>query len=163
MFDENLLKQSKALGEILREKNKNLATAESCTGGNIAGIITAIPGSSGYFSGGIIAYSNEVKVKLLHVKEETLKNYGAVSEQTVVEMVKGVAEALNTGCAVATSGIAGPDGGTLEKPVGTIWIAAKYENKILTYRQKGDEGRLLNIKNAVKKAMEMMIQLIKER
>ena len=114
------MKTEEKVGELLKAKNFSLSTAESCTGGGIAALITSVPGSSEYFKGGIVAYSNEIKADLLHVSVETLAQYGAVSRETVVEMVKGAMKTLKTDCAVATSGIAGPGGGTPEKPVGTV-------------------------------------------
>ena len=110
------------IGELLKKRKLTVSTAESCTGGSIAERLTSIAGSSEYFKGSIVAYSNEVKKDLLYVSSETLEKYGAVSEETVIEMVKGAMKALKTDCAVATSGIAGPGGGTPEKPVGTVWI-----------------------------------------
>ena len=121
------------IGELLKKRKLTVSTAESCTGGSIAERLTSIAGSSEYFKGSIVAYSNEVKKDLLYVSSETLEKYGAVSEETVIEMVKGAMKALKTDCAVATSGIAGPGGGTPEKPVGTVWIAAGYKNEIRTY------------------------------
>lgn len=107
-------KLSKEISEFFWREGFTLATAESCTAGNVPAVITAIPGSSRFYKGGIVAYANEVKQSLLHVSQETLEKYGAVSEETVVEMVKGVMETLGTDYAVATSGIAGPAGGTPE-------------------------------------------------
>ena len=129
------------IGELLKKRKLTVSTAESCTGGSIAERLTSIAGSSEYFKGSIVAYSNEVKKDLLYVSSETLEKYGAVSEETVVEMVKGAMKALKTDCAVATSGIAGPGGGTPEKPVGTVWIAAGYKNEIRTYKQETNRGR----------------------
>ena len=140
------MKLEEKVGELLKEEKLFLSTAESCTGGGIAVLITSIPGSSEYFNGGIVAYSNEIKMSLLHVSAETLEKYGAVSRETVTEMVKGAMKTLKTDCAVATSGIAGPGGGTPEKPVGTVWIAAAYKNEIVTMKQEGDEGRKGNVK-----------------
>ena len=111
------------LGKILREKNKTVSTAESCTGGYISHLITLVPGSSDYYAGSIVSYSWDVKKTLLGVHENTLSTYGAVSEQTVIEMLKGLLEKLNTDYGIAVSGIMGPDGGTEDKPVGTVWIA----------------------------------------
>ena len=139
------MKLEEEIGELLKAKNLSLSTAESCTGGGIAALITSVPGSSEYFNGGIVAYSNEIKQDLLHVSAETLARHGAVSRETVVEMVKGAMKTLKTDCAVATSGIAGPGGGTQEKPVGTIWIAAAYKNEIVTMKQEGDCGRAGNV------------------
>ena len=107
----------------LRESGKTFACAESCTGGNLAHLITAIPGASRYFLGGVVAYSNEVKINVLGVCAEDLHTYGAVSEQVALQMAQGVRKLTGADYAVATTGIAGPDGGTAEKPVGTVWIA----------------------------------------
>ncbi len=110
------------IGTLLLEKKLKLATAESCTGGLVADRITNIPGSSEYFHGGIIAYSYEAKVALLNVSWDTLQKHGAVSKEIVIEMALGARKALDVDIAVAISGIAGPDGGLPDKPVGTTWI-----------------------------------------
>ena len=150
---------SKEISEIFWREGYTLATAESCTAGNIAVVITAIAGSSRFYKGGIIAYANEIKCNFLHVQPETLEKYGAVSEETVTEMVKGAMEAMGTDHAVATSGIAGPGGGTPEKPVGTIWIAAGNKNHILTEKLTEDEGREINNQNATTKALQLLLKL----
>lgn len=150
------MKLEEEIGKLLKAKNLSLSTAESCTGGGVAALITSVPGSSEYFNGSIVAYSNEVKISLLHVSAETLEKHGAVSCETVTEMVKGAMKTLKTDCAVATSGIAGPDGGTPEKPVGTVWIAAAYKNEIVTMRQEGDRGRMENVQNAIQNALLML-------
>lgn len=155
------MKLEEKIGDLLLSKKLTLSTAESCTGGSIAALITSVPGSSAYFNGGIVAYSNEVKRTLLHVSDETLEKYGAVSRETVIEMAKGAMEALKTDCAVATSGIAGPGGGTREKPVGTVWIAAAYKNEIITFRQEGDDGREGNVQKAVQNALMMLSDCLK--
>jgi nicotinamide-nucleotide amidase len=111
------------IGKILKEKNKTVSTAESCTGGYISHLITTVPGSSAYYEGSIISYSYNVKETLLGVKKDTLEKCGAVSEQTVIEMLDGLLKKLNTDYGIAVSGIMGPDGGMPEKPVGTVWIA----------------------------------------
>ncbi len=111
------------IGKLLKSKNKTVSVAESCTGGYIAHLITSIPGSSDYFQGSIVSYSYDVKQKMLGVREETLNNYGAVSEETVTEMLKGLLGKMNTDYGIAVSGIMGPGGGSEEKPVGTVWIA----------------------------------------
>lgn len=144
------------IGECLKDKGMTLSTAESCTGGGIAALITSVPGSSSYFKGGIVAYSNEVKMNLLHVSPQTLEKYGAVSRETVIEMAKGAMEALKTECAVATSGIAGPGGGTLEKPVGTIWMAVSCRDKIVTRKEEGDLGRIENVKRTIQDVLAML-------
>jgi nicotinamide-nucleotide amidase len=122
------------IGKILKEKNKTMGTAESCTGGYIAHLITAVAGSSDYYKGTVVSYSNEAKIDILGVKAETLENFGAVSEETVREMVKGAIKTLDVDYALATSGIMGPGGGTEEKPVGTVWIAAGNNEKIDTLK-----------------------------
>ena len=155
------MKLEEKIGELLKEKNLSLSTAESCTGGSIAALLTSVPGSSAYFNGGIVAYSNEVKMDLLHVSAETLERYGAVSRETVTEMARGAMKALKTDCAVATSGIAGPGGGTPEKPVGTVWIAAAYKNEIVTFRQDGDDGRDRNVQKAVQNALMLLCEKLK--
>lgn len=116
--------------ENARRQNLSIATAESCTGGMIASALTAIPGSSDVFKGGIVSYSNEVKTKELGVDDTTLSEYGAVSEQTAREMASGASRILDVDVAVAVTGIAGPEGGTAEKPVGTVWIGLAYENHV---------------------------------
>ncbi len=149
------------IGELLKKRKLTVSTAESCTGGSIAERLTSIAGSSEYFKGSIVAYSNEVKKDLLYVSSETLEKYGAVSEETVIEMVKGAMKALKTDCAVATSGIAGPGGGTPEKPVGTVWIAAGYKNEIRTYKQETNRGRAMNIERAGNNALLILRDLLK--
>jgi PncC family amidohydrolase len=150
----------KRVGDYLCEKHLTLATAESCTGGSIAGLVTSVPGSSQYFKGGVIAYANEVKTSVLGVDEETLSRYGAVSEQTVREMLRGVMDLMKVDCAVATSGIAGPGGGTIHKPVGTIWIGAAMDGEIVTFMQSGDSGRELNVDHAVNCALNLLLKLL---
>lgn len=110
------------IGNILRQRHATLGTAESCTGGLISHRITDVPGSSEYFAGGIVAYSYEAKVALLNVSWDTLNTKGAVSKETVLEMARGARQALGVDIAVSVSGIAGPGGGTPEKPVGSTWI-----------------------------------------
>ena len=154
---------SKVLSDIFWKESLTLATAESCTAGNIAAMITAIPGSSRFYKGGIIAYSDEVKVNILGVTPETLASVGAVSEETVIEMVKGAMKSMKSDCAVATSGIAGPTGGTPDKPVGTVWIAAAKHDKVITMKASGDEGRNKNIENATLHALQMLQKLFQNQ
>lgn len=151
---------SKEISDLFWKEGLTLATAESCTAGNVAAAITAIPGSSHFYRGGIIAYSNEVKENMLGVNPETLENKGAVSEETVIEMVKGAMKSMNSDCAVATSGIAGPTGGTPDKPIGTIWIAASLKEKVVTLKLEGDEGREKNTANATQKALQLLRKLL---
>ena len=154
---------SKEISEIFWREGYTLATAESCTAGNVAAIITAIPGSSRFYKGGIVAYDNKVKQDLLHVSAETLEKFGAVSEETVVEMVKGAIQTLGVDYAMATSCIAGPAGGTPEKPVGTIWIAAGNGEKVITAKLTEDEGRDKNIQAATKKALQLLLELCQNK
>lgn len=146
------------VGKILKERNMTMGTAESCTGGYIAHLITTIPGSSVYFKGSIVSYANEIKEKVLGVREETIMQHGAVSEETVIEMVQGALKQLNTDYAVAVSGIMGPDGGTAEKPVGTVWIAAGNKEKTATLklnlrfdRKRNTEMTAMNALNFLRK------------
>ena len=149
-----------ALGSILAERGETLATAESCTGGNIAHEITRIAGSSVYFKGSVVAYSNEVKTRVLNVSSEILSGFGAVSRETVLQMVSGVQRLLSSDCAIATSGIAGPGGGSVEKPVGTVWIAVRYgersEGECFCF--EGDREQV--IARATQSALLMLIQLM---
>ena len=150
------------LGQLLEAKQSTLSTAESCTGGGVAAAITAIPGSSGYFHGGIVAYTNEVKQRLLGVNPQTIQCFTAVSRETVEEMVRGAMKVLCTDAAIATSGIAGPEGGTLDIPVGVIWIAVAYKNEIVTFKQEGDCGRSENVRRAIKKSLEILIKQLEK-
>jgi PncC family amidohydrolase len=120
------------IGDLLRGRGWTISAAESCTGGLISGLLTSVPGSSDYFSGGIVAYSNEIKMNLLSVSPETLEKFGAVSEETAREMAAGVKKVLKTDVGVSVSGIAGPGGGTAQKPVGTIAMGVDIPRKIIT-------------------------------
>lgn len=154
---------SKEISEIFWKEGFSLSTAESCTAGNVAAIITAVPGSSHFYKGGIVAYANELKQNILQVEAETLETYGAVSEETVIEMVKGAMQVFNTDFAVATSGIAGPAGGTPEKPVGTIWVAAGCKDKIVTAKLTEDNGRDKNIQSATKKTLQLLLDICQKQ
>ncbi len=148
------------IGQMLNETNKKLAVAESCTGGYIAHLVTSVPGSSNYFSGSVTAYSNSVKQNILHVKKSSLLQYGAVSEAVAIEMAQGVKQALNSEYAVATTGIAGPDGGTEEKPVGTVWIAVAGENEVIAKKFEFGDNRERNIIRSSQTALQLLRQLI---
>lgn len=123
---------AKALINILREKRMNISFAESCTGGNVASLITKVAGASDVFKGSVVCYSNEVKQEILKVSTHTLQTYGAVSEECVREMVIGVKELMKTDVALSISGIAGPTGGTPEKPIGTVWMGLSWQNTMVT-------------------------------
>ncbi len=149
-----------ALAELLTNKNITISTAESCTSGNIARLITSVSGSSEYFKGGIVAYSNEIKSSLLKVSEETLEKYGAVSKETVEQMLRGQLELLGTDFGIAVSGIAGPSGGTEEKPVGTTWIAVGNKEKIIAKKYTFGTRRLLNVRFASARALDNLRRFI---
>lgn len=161
MFDENDTSPEIIVANLLTKRSLTLAAAESCTGGRIASAITSLPGSSTYFKGGVVAYTNEIKIELLNVSPETLDRYGAVSEETVIEMVNGAMKTLKADCAIATSGIAGPTGGSPGKPVGTVWIAVGYKNKVITMKQEGDRGRLTNMERVVNNALLLLYEILK--
>ena len=143
-----------------KAKGVMIATAESCTGGLIAHEITAIPGSSAHFMGSMVTYSNEAKMTILGVKEQSLIDHGAVSEQVVKEMAEGVRKKLRTDYSIATSGIAGPDGGTEEKPVGTVWVAISGANKTFTKRLNLGKSRSRNIRISMLSALNWLRQEI---
>ncbi len=146
------------VGQLLKEKQKTLSTAESCTGGYIAHLITSIAGSSEYFEGSVVSYSNNVKMNVLHVPETALTEHGAVSREVVEAMAQGAKELIKTDYAVATSGIAGPTGGTDEKPVGTTWIAVATPDKTVSKLFHFGEHRGRNIRRAALAALEMLRQ-----
>ena len=148
------------LGDRLRERGLTLSTAESCTGGNIAHEITSIAGSSDYFKGAVVSYANEVKMSLLGVSEQDIINHGVVSEPVVRQMVEGVARALGTDCAIATSGVAGPGGGTPAKPVGTVWMAAKCGDRVVAQVKQlpGDRNRVIT--RATLEAQLLLLSLL---
>jgi nicotinamide-nucleotide amidase len=137
-----------AVGNMLRDKKLTVSVAESCTGGYLSHLITSVPGSSEYFLGSMIPYAYEIKMRQLGVKPETLEQYGAVSEQTIIEMANLVRAKFTTDIGVATSGIAGPGGATPEKPVGTVWIAYSDKHQTVTRKLQLSKERSLNIKMA---------------
>ena len=152
----------KILGNLLLQKNKTLATAESCTGGYIAHLITGIPGSSSFYKGTIVSYDNAVKTSLLKVPEDMLAQNGAVSEPVVVQMVKGILQNIPTDYAIAVSGIMGPDGGSADKPVGTVWIAVGNAQKQMTQQLHFRFNRQRNIQLTAVNAMNLMRKFILE-
>ncbi|MDR2293365.1 MAG: competence/damage-inducible protein A [Prevotellaceae bacterium] len=164
VYGENSDNLASATGKLLQQKKAMLATAESCTGGHIANMITANAGSSKYFAGSVVAYSNDVKIKMLGVKASDIERYGAVSEQVVRQMAQGVRIAFNSDYAVATSGIAGPDGGTVEKPVGAVWIAVATPRKTVAQKYVLSKLRDVNISRASAIALNMLrLELINEK
>jgi len=157
-YDGDVIEQ--VIGDLINEKSLTLGTAESCTGGYLAHLITSIAGSSSYFKGSIIAYANEVKESALGVSSNTLEEYGAVSEETIIEMARGVQKQLGVDIGIATSGIAGPDGGTKDKPVGTIWIAIAIGDEVKTRQLKLFKDRLLNIKMTAVSSLAMLWRIL---
>lgn len=149
-----------AIGNMLMEKGSTVGIAESCTGGYIAHLITSLPGSSAWFKGSVVSYANEIKEALLGVSKDTLNTVGAVSEETVQQMLQGVLQQLNTGYAVATSGIMGPDGGTPEKPVGTVWIAAGNKTRMIAEKFVFRYDRARNIEMTANYALNMLRKII---
>ncbi|TNE67872.1 MAG: CinA family nicotinamide mononucleotide deamidase-related protein [Bacteroidetes bacterium] len=145
VYGEEADSLEQALGRLLLERGLQFGTAESCTGGYIAHLITSVPGASAYFPGTIVSYSYEMKTKLLGVKPDTLATFGAVSAETVQEMALGALDTLEVDIALAVSGIAGPDGGTPDKPVGTVWMAVADRDRVITARHVFARDRLKNI------------------
>ena len=142
-YDEETLET--ALGKLLKNAGKTIALAESCSGGYVSHLITTVPGSSAYFQGAVVPYHNAFKERILGVKSETLSSHGAVSEATVAEMAEGVRALFNSDYGLASSGIAGPDGGTADKPVGTVWIGCAGPEGVETRKLQLTQDRMLNI------------------
>jgi nicotinamide-nucleotide amidase len=148
------------IGRLLKNSNATIGTAESCTGGFLANQITSVPGSSAYFEGSVVSYSNSIKMNVLGVSRETLEEFGAVSEQTAREMAEGARRVLNTTFAVSTTGIAGPDGGTAEKPVGTVWIACATPDETFTQLLTLRNNRKINIELTSSYALNLLRKTI---
>lgn len=153
---------SREISPILWKAGETLCTAESCTSGQISAAITTVPGSSTYFKGGVICYTNEIKTKLLEVPQEMLDEKGPVSEEVVRAMLQGALKLMDTTYAVAITGYAGPGGGS-EAPVGTIWIAVGDSNEVVVEKLEGDEGRDMNLAKATLVALQMLLDLLKKR
>ena len=149
-------KMEGVVGDLLTAQNASVSTAESCTGGAVAKMITSVSGSSNYFEGSVICYSNICKINQLHVQENALQNHGAVSQEVVEQMAIGVKRKLNTDYGLATSGIAGPTGGTPEKPVGTIWIALATKNGVISKKLNLGYSRDRNIHVTSLSALNML-------
>ena len=150
------------VGEKLRSMGQTIGTAESCTGGSIAALITSVAGSSDYFVGSVVAYANAIKQQVLGVSESDLKKYGAVSRQVVEQMAKGALRVLDCDWSIATSGIAGPGGGTPEKPVGTIWVAVANKNKVISQKYHFNTTREQNIQRTVNMALMLLLEMLNE-
>ncbi|HID38645.1 MAG TPA: competence/damage-inducible protein A [Calditrichaeota bacterium] len=160
IFADRPIELEERLGEILVEKKLTLAVAESFTGGLLSNLLTDISGSSRYFLGAAVTYSNESKMQLLGVQDDTLAKYGAVSEATVLEMLKGVQKSFGSHCAIATTGIAGPTGATPGKPVGLCYIAARYGNKTAVREFRFGTDRIINKRRGAVAGMEMLRRLL---
>lgn len=157
--DEDISLQE-AIGKLLDQRGKSVSTAESCTGGYISHLLTSIPGSSHYFKGSIVSYANEIKQTVLKVSPDTFSTVGAVSEETVTQMIRGVLPLMDTDYAIATSGIMGPDGGTAEKPVGTVWVAVGNHQKIVAQKFYFRFDRQRNIELTATNALNMLRKFI---
>lgn len=152
----------KQLGHLLRKKKMTIATAESCTGGEIAHLITSVPGSSDYFKGSVISYATEIKSNVLGVSDEDIEREGVVSETVVLQMAEGVKHLMGTDFAVSTSGVAGPEGGTPELPVGTVWIGVATPLKTFARKFVFSFTRERNIAKAAAKALELVMTELQE-
>lgn len=160
-FDDDELEE--VLGQFLTDEEESIAVAESCTGGNVAARFTRFPGSASYFLGGVVSYSNEMKMNVLKVKSETLESFGAVSEQTAIEMAEGVRKLAGSTYGLSTTGIAGPGGGTPEKPVGTVWIACASPESTVTLKLNLGGDRKQNIEMTTVHVMNLLRKTMNNR
>jgi nicotinamide-nucleotide amidase len=156
IYGEGEITLEEKVGNLLLSKNLTVSTAESCTGGKIASLITSVPGSSAWFKGSVVAYDNSIKTGLLGVDPEIINRYGAVSEETATAMAEGIRRLTGTDFAIAVTGVAGPAGGTPEKPVGTVWIAIVSERGIITEKQRFADDRLINISRSAHTALNLL-------
>ena len=161
VFEDKII--SREIGDILYDSNLTVGTAESCTGGRIAEGLIAIPGASNYFKGGIICYSDEIKERILGVDGQLIETNTAVDEEVARQMVKGAVETLGVNYAIASTGFAGPGGGTSEIPVGTIWIACGTADNIVTMKLQEDFGRDINLAIATSKALRLFLDFLNEQ
>lgn len=159
-FEKKIL--SREIQQYLYESGLTVGSAESCTGGRIAEAIIAVPGASTYFKGGVISYTNEVKERLLGVEHQLLEEKTAVCEDVAKAMVKGAIKTLGVDYAIASTGTAGPGGGTADIPVGTIWLACGTADNIVTMKLTEDYGRDINLAIATSKALQMFINYLKD-
>ncbi|MRT94217.1 competence/damage-inducible protein A [Ancylomarina sp. 16SWW S1-10-2] len=159
-FDDEKIEH--VIANLLLDRKMTVSTAESCTGGNMAHIFTSMAGSSAYFKGSVVAYSNEVKANVLGVNPASLEEFGAVSQQVVEQMATGACKVLGTDYSIATSGIAGPDGGTEEKPVGTVWIAVAFKGGVVSEKFAFSKERSRNIRVASLAGFNMLRKLMVE-
>lgn len=162
IFGEDDISLEEALAAALKAKGKTIATAESCTGGYIAQLLTSKPGSSAFYLGGFVSYDNQVKIETLKVSKESIEDDGAVSKTVVEQMANGARNLLKTDFAIATSGVAGPDGGTEDKPVGTVWIAIASEKGVQAKKFLFEQNRERNIRRSAMAALSMVLKAVKE-
>jgi nicotinamide-nucleotide amidase len=162
IFGEENDTLEKTVGLLLKGKEKTVATAESCTGGYIAHMITSVPGSSGYFKGSIVSYANEIKIAELGVSADIFQTVGAVSEECVKQMAEGIRKKFKTDYAISTSGIAGPDGGTETKPVGTVWVAVSSESQTITKLFNMGDNRERTIQRTAIQGLDMLRKMLLE-
>ena len=163
IYGEGTDSMQKVIGKTLKERGMTVGVAESCTGGFLASLFTSQPGASEYFYGGVISYDNSVKMNVLGVEKEVLEKYGAVSQECAEQMAAGARRVLGTDYAIATTGIAGPDGGTPEKPAGTVWIAVASPEGVTSKKFTFNSTRRnINIERFAANALNMLrLQLIK--
>ncbi len=161
MLQDEITALAETVGQALKERGLHIGTAESCTGGLLAGALTAIPGSSEYVKGGVVAYSNEIKENLLGVRSATLAEHGAVSGQTAEEMAQGAQQRLDADVGVGITGVAGPGGGSEDKPVGLVYIGVATPNEVRVRRDiwPGSRGQIREA--SVKAALEFVMELLK--
>jgi nicotinamide-nucleotide amidase len=163
IYGEDEVTLEEATGRLLSDNKLTVSTAESCTGGRIASLITSVPGSSAWFTGSVVAYDNSVKTGVLGVSPGTISRFGAVSEETAREMASGMLRLAKTDYAIAVTGIAGPDGGTPEKPVGTVWIALASRDGVSAEKHRFADDRTINISRSAYTALNMLRKQIISR
>jgi nicotinamide-nucleotide amidase len=151
-----------SVGKLLTQKKSSVGTAESCTGGLIGQMISSVPGASTYYKGSVVSYANEIKESLLRVQPSTLEKVGAVSEETVIEMAKGALESLKTDYIIAVTGIMGPQGGTPDKPVGTVWVAVGTSTQLTTKKLQLGFDRVRNTQQTAVTSLNLLRQFIRE-
>jgi len=161
IFGEGEISLAQVVGDLLSERNETVAVAESCTGGLLGGEFTNIPGSSRYFLGGVIAYSNEIKERILGVEKEVIQKFGAVSQETAKQMAENVRKLFNSTYGISITGIAGPEGGTKEKPVGTVWISLSTADKVIAKKFQFGDDRHINRERSVGAALTLLYSYLK--
>lgn len=163
IYGEDEVTLEEVIGMLLLANNMTLSTAESCTGGKIASMITSVPGSSAWFRGSVVAYDNSLKTGILNVDPQTIYRFGAVSEETAMAMARGIRQLSATDYSIAVTGIAGPTGGTPEKPVGTVWIAVASDRGVVAEKHNFADDRNINISRSATRALNMLRKQIISR